>query len=288
MEITAKIVMQLREMTGVGMMECKKALVETNGDLDNAVKLLREKGLSKAAKKADRAVTEGLVEALISPDRHTAALIQLACETDFVARTDDFVNLTKQVGNHVLNHCAENLDALLDQNVDGVDYSLRTLITEAVARMGENIQLVKAIRRTGGNYYSYIHGNKKLGVLVDVKAEPAPLLDDPTLLDMAKNVTMHIAACNPMALKAEDMDQKVLEEEREVYRQKAINEGKPEKILDKIVEGQIDKFLKTNCLLSQEYVKDPDKTVKNVVDETAKALNGKIELVEYVRMEMGK
>ncbi|OQX70974.1 MAG: translation elongation factor Ts [Candidatus Cloacimonas sp. 4484_275] len=196
MSISAKMVMELRAKTSAGMMDCKKALIATNGDMEAAIKYLREKGISKAAKKADRETKEGRI-------------------------------------------------------------------------------------------YSYIHSNGKIGVMVEVNCETDFVGNNEKFIALCKDIAMQIAATNPLAISEKDLDPKILESEREVYRNKALNEGKPEKILDKIVDGQIKKFIKQNCLLEQEFIKDPDKTVKDIINEAIMALGENIQVARFVRYSLG-
>lgn len=286
MQITAKMVKDLRERTGVGMMDCKKALVQTEGDIEAAIKFLREKGMSKAAKKADRETKEGRVVAYISEDKKSGALVAINCETDFVARTDDFEAICNEIAAHVAQNTPATMEDLLAQEIKA-GTSVQEYVTGGVAKLGENMQIAKFSHfnlANNGLVSAYVHSNFKVGVILGLETECCTC----KLADLAKDVAMHITATNPLAIQEADLDQELIAKEREIYRQKALNDGKPEKIVDKIVDGQIGKYVKQNCLLSQEFVKDPDKTVGELIEETAKNLETEIKLVNFTRFSLGE
>ena len=275
MEISASVVKQLREKTGVGMMECKGALVESKGDLAEAEKILRKKGLAAAAHKAGRATGEGIVAAQVAPGGQSAVLVEMNCETDFAARGADFQKLVQAAidaalarGRATAGSAAEASDteALLD--APGADSrSLRQTIGEAVGKIGENMQLRRFVKfeRQGASSVlaSYIHTGGKIGVLVEAETK-APGAAADTLL---RDVAMHIAAAAPKFVRREDVAAKVLDLEREIAREQAEKSGKPPQVVEKIVAGRLEKYFGEICLLEQPFVKDPEKTVKQHLGE---------------------
>ena len=282
MAISAQMVKELREKTGAGMMDCKKALVEVNGDMEKAVDWLRQKGMAKAAKKSDRATCEGLVTSAVSADGKHVAMSSLMCETDFVARGDQFQNMAKRVAQAVLEH--NPADAA------GLDGIVGDEVKQLIASVGENMRLGKFARHSKASdneaVGQYIHANGKIGVLVFLTCGKAASVNTPEVKDLAKNLAMQVAPTNPMALDASSLDDAAVEREREVYRQKAIEEGKPANIVDKIADGAVKKFQKEVCLLEQPYIRDDKKTVADVVREAAKAVNDTITVTGFERIQL--
>lgn len=282
MAISAQMVKELREKTGAGMMDCKKALVEVNGDMEKAVDWLRQKGMAKAAKKSDRATCEGLVTSAVSADGKHVAISSLMCETDFVARGDQFQNMAKRVAEAVLEH--DPADAA------GLDGIVGDEVKQLIASVGENMRLGKFARhsKAGDNEVvgQYIHANGKIGVLVFLTCGKAASVDTQEVKDLAKNLAMQVAATNPMALDASSLDPAAVEREREVYRLKALEEGKPANIVDKIAEGAVKKFQKEVCLMEQPYIREDKKTVADVVREAAKAVNDTITVTGFERIQL--
>lgn len=282
MAITAQLVKELRDMTAAGMMDCKKALVEVEGDLEKAVDWLRQKGMAKAAKKSGRATSEGLVTVATSADGMHIAMGSLLCETDFVARGEQFQTMATRVTQVILEKApadAEALDALLGEEV-----------TQLIASVGENMQLGKFARfsKAGANDVvgQYIHANGKIGVLVYLTCGKAESASKPEVLELAKNLSMQVAAASPLALNAASLDQAAVEREREVYRQKAIEEGKPAQIVDKIADGAVKKFQKEVCLMDQLFIRDDKKTIADVVRETGKAIGDEITVTGFERIQL--
>ena len=282
MAITAQLVKELRDMTAAGMMDCKKALVEVEGDLEKAVDWLRQKGMAKAAKKSGRATSEGLVTVAASADGMHIAMGSLLCETDFVARGEQFQTMATRVTQVILEKApadAEALDALLGEEV-----------TQLIASVGENMQLGKFARfsKKGANDVvgQYIHANSKIGVLVYLTCGKAESATKPEVLELAKNLSMQVAAPSPLALDASCLDPAAVEREREVYRQKAIEEGKPAQIVDKIADGAVKKFQKEVCLMDQLFIRDDKKTIADVVRETGKAIGDEITVTGFERIQL--
>ncbi len=256
-QITAAMVKELRETTGAGMMDCKKALSATDGDKEKAIDWLREKGISKAEKKAGRVAAEGAVFACV--DGSVGVILELNCETDFAAGNEQFRTLGDKILAHIAKTNPADLDALLSSDLGGKKVS--DLVTEATATIGEKISLRRFVRyESAGRIGSYIHMGGKIGVLVDLSGGDEAL---------AKDVAMHIAASNPQAIDRAGVDASAIEHEKEVLRKQALEEGKPEKIVDKMVEGRINKFYKEVCLVEQEFVKDPDKKISDVLGGNA-------------------
>lgn len=256
-QITAAMVKELRETTGAGMMDCKKALSATDGDKEKAIDWLREKGISKAEKKAGRVAAEGAVFACV--DGSVGVILELNCETDFAAGNEQFRTLGDKILAHIAKTNPADLDALLSSDFGGKKVS--DLVTEATATIGEKISLRRFVRyESAGRIGSYIHMGGKIGVLVDLSGGDEAL---------AKDVAMHIAASNPQAIDRAGVDASAIEHEKEVLRKQALEEGKPEKIVDKMVEGRINKFYKEVCLVEQEFVKDPDKKISDVLGGNA-------------------
>ncbi len=275
MAITAAMVKELRDKTGAGMMDCKKALTECEADVEKALDWLRQKGLSKAAKRADRATSEGVIASATSADGKVSAIVEVMTETDFVARGEKFQDFAKHVAQEVAANNPENLDAFQDS------------MNELAASTGEKTVLGRFVRMSiegEGVIGTYVHSNGKLAVLVEVDTDkPA----DATVAEFAKNVAMQIAASNPLALDADSLDPALLEREREVYRQKALAEGKPEKVIDKIAEGAVKKYCKEVCLLDQPYIRDDKMTVQDLLKATAKAAGCSISISKFVRIQLG-
>ncbi len=275
MAITAAMVKELRDKTGAGMMDCKKALTECEADVEKALDWLRQKGLSKAAKRADRATSEGVIASATSADGKISAIVEVMTETDFVARGEKFQDFAKHVAQEVASTNPENLDSFQDS------------MNELAASTGEKTVLGRFVRMSvegNGVIGTYVHSNGKLAVLVEVDTDkPA----DATVAEFAKNVAMQIAASNPLALDADSLDPALLEREREVYRQKALAEGKPEKIIDKIAEGAVKKYCKEVCLLDQPYIRDDKMTVQDLLKATAKAAGCSVAISKFVRIQLG-
>lgn len=268
--ITAAMVKELREKTGAGMMDCKKALTATEGDAEKAVDWLREKGIAKAEKKAGRVAAEGAVAAYVSADAKTGCVVEINCETDFAAGNDQFKELLAKVAEHIVATKPATLDALNDSVLDGK--KVADLITEATATIGEKISLRRfACYETEGRLASYIHMGGKIGVLVNLTGGDEQL---------GKDVAMQIAAAAPKAIDRNGVDATDIEHEKEVLRKQAEEEGKPAKIIDRMVEGRINKFYKEVCLNEQEFVKDPDKTISDIL--------GDVKVTEFTRFQLGE
>ncbi|HEI7740870.1 TPA: elongation factor Ts [Staphylococcus aureus] len=272
--ISAKLVKELREKTGAGMMDCKKALTETDGDIDKAIDYLREKGIAKAAKKADRIAAEGLVH--VETKGNDAVIVEINSETDFVARNEGFQELVKEIANQVLDTKAETVEALMETTLPN-GKSVDERIKEAISTIGEKLSVRRFAIRTKTDsdaFGAYLHMGGRIGVLTVVEGS--------TDEEAARDVAMHIAAINPKYVSSEQVSEEEINHEREVLKQQALNEGKPENIVEKMVEGRLRKYLQEICAVDQDFVKNPDVTVETFL----KTKGGK--LVDFVRYEVGE
>ena len=281
---TAQDVKALREKTGCGMMDCKKALTQADGDMDKAIDFLREQGLAKQAKKASRIAAEGVAYATTTDDCSVGVVIEVNAETDFVAKNDSFMDFVKACANTVIKENPADVEALLTLKADGTEQTVAELLQEKVLTIGENIQ-IRRFERMEGACVAYVHAGGKIGVLVNFNTDVA---DKPEFVAYGKDVAMQIAALNTPYLTRNDVPAEVIDHEKEVMRQQVINEGKPEAIADKIVMGKINKYYKENCLVDQEFVKDSKLTVGQYTKNTAKELGGSIEIKKFVRFEKGE
>jgi len=274
MAITAQDVKRLREATGVGMMDCKRALTETDGDFDAAIELLRKKGEKVAAKRADRDATEGVIATATSDDGSTAVMVEVNCETDFVARNDDFTGFAQSIADLALAQKTADRDALLAQDLNG--QTVADAITEKTGQIGEKIDVrrVAFMEASGGSVVDYIHPGAKLGVLVDMSGEG-------DLSEAGRDVAMQAAAMNPIAAIRADVPQDVQDKELEIGREQARAEGKPEAILDKIATGKLGRYFKDNVLVEQPFVKDSSQTVEQMLKSKG------AELKRFVRFALG-
>ena len=283
MEITASMVKELREATNAGMMDCKKALKACEGDMDKAIDYLREKGLASAAKKANRLASEGLVGSYYCEKCNTAALVEVNCETDSVAKTDEFKNLVSEIAKQIVKTNPADVDALLASEYEGA--TVADMITAKVATIGEKITVRRFVRYQAehGMVDTYIHMGGKVGVIVELKCDEV----NDAVKEVAHDVALQIAAASPVApeyVRREEVDPSHLEHEKEILIAQARNEGKPEKIIEKMVEGRIVKFYKEVCLLEQPFVKDGDISVQKMIDTKAKGAD----VVRFTRYKMGE
>lgn len=285
MAITAGMVKELREKTGAGMMDCKKALTEAEGNMDRAIDILREKGLSQAAKKSDRIAAEGLVGMMISEDGKKAAMTEVNSETDFVAKNEEFQTFVANVTKVAMEKEPKDLEELLASEYSA-GVTVEAELTTKIAKIGENMNVRRfsALSIEAGRISGYVHGAGKIAVLVKLEAAS----DSEKLDELGKDIAMQVAAMNPKYISRDDVDQDYINHEREILIQQALNEGKPQNIVEKMVEGRLQKQLKEVCLLEQTFVKDSDKAVKDVVADTAKALGVEIKVVAVERFEVGE
>ena len=287
MAFTAQDVKTLREMTNVGMMDCKKALTETDGDMDKAVEWLREKGLAKAAKKAGRIAAEGMAYADVCPKCGVGAIVEVNCETDFCAKSDLFVAFVKDICKTVITENPADIDALMNSKYAGSDLTVAETLPEKVMSIGENLQIRRFVRFDDNTSVAYVHAGGKIGVLVNFAVEGGI---DAT--EIGKNVAMQIAALNPRFWDKSDVTEDVLAEEKKValalMDQDPKMASKPQQVKEKIVLGKLNKFYEENCLLQQEYVKDGSMTVEKYIASAAKELGGSVKFVKAVRFMKGE
>ena len=274
MAITAALVKELRERTGAGMMECKKMLQQTDGDIEAAIEEMRKSGQAKAAKKAGRIAAEGLIVISTADDGKSAAMAEVNCETDFVAKDEGFASFAQGVAGRALDSDAEDVESLIQLPLaDGDDTTIEQAREALVAKIGENMSVRRFVRMsTSGGIYSYRHG-VRIGVLVDMEGGDE---------ELGRDIAMHIAASNPLCVAESDVPADVLEKEREIYREEARQSGKPENILDKIIEGKVRKYLEGVTLLGQAFVKDPDTTVGKLLEKSG------AKVIAFRRFEVGE
>ncbi len=275
MAITASLVKELRERTGSGMMECKKALVETNGDIDAAIENMRKSGQAKAAKKAGRTAADGLIVIQMTDDNKKGVMVEVNCETDFVAKDENFTSFADAVAQRALASDVSSVEELLNAPLhDGEETTINTAREALIVKIGENMNVRRFERfeSANGRLASYSHGSR-IGVIVDIEGG-----DD----DLAKDIAMHVAASNPTCVSAEQVPAEMLDKEREIFKVQALESGKPENIVDKIVDGRVRKFLSEITLLGQAFVKDPDITVEKLLAGAGAKVNA------FKRFEVGE
>ena len=284
-EIAASVVMKLRRMSGQGMMDCKKALIETGGDIEEAMALLRKKGLATLAKRAGRETTEGRVVCKKDTEGKTVAMATLCCETDFVAKSDDFIAAAGAIGEYLLAcDSDEEPDSILETSVDGRKFS--EVLTETVSKIGEKIEVGDFTRYTVGDagvIGTYVHFNNKVGAMVQIEADTDEAAK--ALSSVAADIAMHITAIKPVAVDSDSIDPAIIEREKEIAAEQMKN--KPANIIDKIVEGKMKKFFKDNCLVEQPFVKDDSKTVAEVLSGAAKQAGGDAKIKRFARFGIG-
>ncbi len=290
-------VKEIRELTGAGMLDCKKALVEADGAKDKAIDWLRQKGLSKAAKKAGRIAAEGSVSSHISADGKTGVLLEVNCETDFVAKNDDFKAFASAIAEHVAANGETTAtwtsgETVLDQQFAGdTSITVKDFLTNAVAKIGENIVIRRFARfdlSNAGAVSAYIHGEGRIGVLLETTCDKAELTTSDEYKTMLTDISMHIAAMAPEFVSMDDITEEAKEKEVAVLKAKAIEEGKKPEFLEKILVGQIKKWAAGICLQEQAFVKNPDVTVKEFAQQTASKLGGEVTITKFTRFELGE
>lgn len=291
MAVTAGMVKELRERTGAGMMDCKNVLVETDGDIEKSIELLREKGLAKAAKKAGRIASQGLVHLAFSEDGTQAAVVEVNSETDFVAKNDEFIDFVKTLANMALNSDSDDMDKFMEQSYKS-EGTVVEVLNAKIAKIGENMSVRRFIKcsNPGVVYIGYVHGAGKIGVIVGLTTEAS--IDEVAVL--GKDIAMQVASMSPKFIDESAIDPAYIESEKNILIQQAINEnnekggGKPQDIIEKMVSGRLKKELKETCLIEQKFVKNSDMTVAGYIDETAKKIGKAIKVTEMIRFEVGE
>lgn len=292
MAITAAMVKELREMTGAGMMDCKKALAEAEGNMEKAVEVLREKGLAASAKKAGRIASEGMVDIYLSDDNKTAAIVEVNSETDFVAKNQVFRDYVAAVAKQASETSAADMDAFFEEKwALDPQFTVREALSQEVAVIGENLNIrrfEKYEKTASGKLVSYIHGGGRIGVLIEMACEK----EADELVELGKNIAMQIAALNPKFIREADVPADFIEKETEILTAQAMNDpknaSKPENIIKKMIEGRLKKEMKEFCLVEQPYVKDTDMTVKQYIESVAKTIGAPVDIARYVRFETGE
>ena len=287
-KITAAMVKQLREMTDSPMMECKKALVEADGDIDKAVDVLRKMGVAKAVKRAGRDTNEGTVAAYISEDGKKAALLELSCETDFVGTNPKFVGFATKLAGVVAENNPADVDAL--KALPMAETTVADELTEQIHLFGENMKVLRFVARSteNGAFGSYIHNGGKIGVIVEFSFTKPETGASEEFKTFAHDVALHVAAVNPISARREDVPAETIEHEMSIYKAQAAESGKPEAIQERIAQGRVEKFYKESVLTEQEFVKNPDVTVGQLASQVSKSLGDTIEVVKFDRFEFGE
>jgi len=292
MAITAAQINELRKATGAGMLDCKKALEQTEGDFEKSVDYLRTKGLAAAAKKSSRAATEGMVAAFVSDDLKSGVLLEINSETDFVAKNELFKAFVANIGKHILTTSPADRAAMLEQPYSGdPSKTVQAYLNESISVIGENIQFRRFAKFDvpgDGCIGSYIHAGGKIGVLVQIESPAVTPDNRETLQTLVKDIAMHSAAAAPRYITRDQVPSDVLEREKDIYRAKARESGKPDAIIEKIIGGQINKFYADICLNEQVFVKDTDKTIPQVVKETSAAVGGAVTITRFERFVLGE
>jgi len=287
--ITAAIVKELRDKTNAGMMDCKKVLTETNGDIEASIKLLRERGIAKAGAKADRAANEGIIVARVNPAATEGILLELNCETDFVSKNESFQAFVHEIADALA--AAKAADHAAALAVQHGEYTLEDTVKAKVVEVGENLQFRKYVRfdaAPGGVIGSYIHMGGKVGVLIEVGTTQAATAANPTFRELVKDLTLHIAACAPKGLSRDDIPQAVVENEKDIFRARLIAEGKPAAMIENIIKGQLGKFYAESCFLEQGFVKDTDITVAKLLAAKGSELGDTLTVTRFVRFGLGE
>lgn len=286
-EITAALVKELREKTNAGMMDCKKALTEAGGDLQEAEDYLRKKGIAGASKKASREANEGAVVAHIDGDGRIGVLLEINCETDFVAKNENFQSFVAGLASHAASCGAGSLEELLASDHEG--NSLEDFVKVKMAELGENLVVRRFVRfdvEGCGVAASYIHLAGRVGVLVEVGSGSEETVSDQRFREVVKDVTLHIAAAAPTGLSREDIPADIVAKEREIYAEQM--KDKPANVIDRIVDGKLDKFFATSCLLEQGFIKDPDQSISGLLEASGKDLNDRLEIRRFARFALGE
>ncbi|MCH8330306.1 MAG: elongation factor Ts [Bacteroidetes bacterium] len=277
MEITAKEVNELRKKTGAGLMDCKKALVEANGDFDAAIDILRKQGQKISAQRADREALEGVVIAITTDDAKRGVIVNLSCETDFVAKNEEFIGFAQSVADAALENNIISKDDLMETKMNGL--SLKEKLDEQIGRIGEKLEIPNYVTLEGESVVSYIHAGNRIGVLVSMNKEK-----DDSIETVGRDIAMQIAAMSPLAINKDSIEQSVIDKELEIAKEQVRAEGKPEELIEKIAEGKLNKFFKENTLMNQAFVKDGAKTVEQVLKE----VDPDLVVVDFKRVALGK
>ncbi len=286
MAISPKTIKELREKTGAGMMDCKRALVKADGNMEEAIRILRKKGIATARKKSVRAASEGLIHTVIGDGATKGALVEVNCETDFVARTDDFISFVDDLAKQVMNDAPAGEDDFLSSPSAGdPSHPVKEIIIQKVVRLGENLRFRRFTRFEGDLVGSYIHAGGKIGVLMELACESPDDASAPEVLEVVKDLCMQVAASAPRFVYRDEVTEEILNNEREIYRGQVLAQGKPEQIVEKIVTGKTNKFFGENCLFEQAFVKEPAIKVSDYIQKKVKA---RIKVLRFARYVLGE
>ena len=288
-EISASLVKELRDKTNAGMMECKNALKETEGDVDAAIKFLRERGAIKAAKKADREAKEGIVSANIDAESRSGVLVEVNCETDFVAKNDNFKTFVSELTDSVAGSDASDVESANSISKD--EGSLDDFVKAKVIELGENLQFRRMVRydvEGSGVVASYIHLGGKVGVLLEVNCGKAESASNDSFRELVKDLTLHIAASSPAGIGRDEISSDLVEAEKDLFRKQMEDSDKPPEIMEKIIEGKLGKFYSTVCLLEQGFIKDPDQTISDLLAAKGKDLDDELTVRRFARFGVGE
>ncbi len=281
MSISAAQVNELRKKTGAGMMDCKKALVESDGDFEKAIEYLRKKGAAIAAKRADKVANEGIIVTNVSNDYKYGLILEVNCETDFVAKTDDFINLVHEVVNKAMDSKASNLDELLEKNPD-----LPALVNDVMAKVGEKTEIrrLASLSTDTGYIGHYTHIGSKLGVILQIENVNNISSE---LMSLTEDIAIQVAAMNPVSIYRDEVPKDLIEKELEIYKELALKEGKPENLIEKIALGKMNKYYQDNCLIEQSFFKDNTKTINDLILDYNKKNNTQIKVSKFIRFHLG-
>jgi elongation factor Ts len=284
LDITLELVKKLREKTGAGITDCKKALVESDGDFDKAIEFLRKKGAATSQKRSDRVAKEGLIFAKVNNHRNQAAIIEVNCETDFVAKSDAFINLTQNIVNAVLEQKTSNVENLLNAKLNS-GITVQQLIDQTTASVGEKIELKRAdyIESSENFFCDYNHLGNKVASIVEISGKPVP-----EGIELGNDLAMQVVAMKPLTISRNEVSEEMINKEKEIYKIQAINEGKPENIADKIASNKVEKFYEENCLLEQEFVKEHSIAVKDFVKSVSDKTGIQFSVVKMLRYQLGE
>ncbi|MGV8082658.1 MAG: translation elongation factor Ts [Coriobacteriia bacterium] len=290
-EITATMVKELRACTGAGMMECKKALSESEGNLDKAVDILRTRGLAALAKKAGRATNEGTIAAYVSEDGKVGVLVEVNSETDFVGRNEEFTSFAAEVAEHIAKEAPADITELLSQTIASRGITVEQLFGEKVSKLGENMGIARFVREEiegVGSVASYIHGGGRLGVLVVASYGKPETGKNPEFVTFARDIAMQVAAASPFFVRREDASQETIDHEMSIYKAQAAESGKPDAIQEKMAQGRMEKYFKEVALVEQAFVKNPDISIAEYTKQTGKALGDDLQIVSFTRFVLGQ
>ncbi|UCE04882.1 MAG: elongation factor Ts [bacterium] len=291
MSISAADVKKLRDSTGAGIMDCKRALTETNGDIEKAIEYLRKKGIAKAEKKASRETKDGLVESYVNPETRLGVLLEVNCETDFVAKTADFKNFVRNLTMHIANQKPVDTSELIQQRfISTSDKTIEQAQKELIGKLGENITIKRfeLYESKNGLIESYIHPGSKLGVLVEVNCDNNTVIQSTDFQRFVHDVAMQIAASNPMVVKRGELSPEIIEKEMNIYKSQVQNQNKPEHIAEKIAQGKMEKFYQEVCLIEQSFIKDPNKTIQELLKELIEKMGETITIKRFARFQLGE